>query len=95
MNGAQRAAFSELLMVGQQMSNVCFNWSQSTLAQIDEQRWEFMRDTMRGLQKRYDEARNRYFELEAEAAKAKSSARKSRGAVRQKAGANQPKNSNV
>jgi hypothetical protein len=65
MNSAQRAALIALTRIGEQMSNVCFNLEQRpSIAQED---WQRYRTDMRELHIAWDVARNRYFELEAEA----------------------------
>lgn len=69
MNGAQRAAFKELMRIGRQMSNACYTLGRRDT--VDVTRWAHDRDTLRELQEQWDAAYNRYFELEAEAKKAK------------------------
>lgn len=65
MNSAQRAALNRMVEVADMMSNVCFNLEQRpSIAQED---WQRHRTDMRELHIAWDAARNRYFELEAEA----------------------------
>lgn len=70
MNGAQRTAFIAMLRIAEQMSNACFNLKQDQALPVTT------RDSLDRMQTRWDAARNRYFELENEAAKAKARTRR-------------------
>jgi hypothetical protein len=65
MNSAQRAALNEVMRIGGLMSNVCFNLARHTPDEVLG--WDAAQANMRELHIGWDAARNRYFELEAEA----------------------------